>query len=359
MNQSKGYSDELSKQHKRLESIGIFKKIRFDDDICPFCLQNSKNKIPHIEDIEDSLRNLDKNLQNVEKEFPKLVDYIENLETQKESIINKIKLLESKIDALYRKEAETKIYKELNTRIGIVLGRISLWLESIEISDDNSILYQDLADAQNKVKKLESMLDDEDMEDRLNTILNRMGINMTKWAKSLELEHSENPIRFDIKKLTVFADTSSKPIPLQKMGSGENWVGYHLITYFALHKHFVDNSKPVPRFIFLDQPSQAYFPPDRETSIFTNFTDLQDEDRIAINRLYEFIFRMANEIIPGIQIIFTDHALINSSNFIDNLNEIWRKGQENEALIPYSWTDSNKYLYSFYSLHTCGDGLCA
>jgi len=46
------------------------------------------------------------------------------------------------------------------------------------------------------------------------------------------------------------------------MGSAANWIGYHLIAHLGLHKHFVERDRPVPRFLILDQPTQAYFPPD-------------------------------------------------------------------------------------------------
>ena len=60
----------------------------------------------------------------------------------------------------------------------------------------------------------------------------------------------------------LMADTPEGPIPMSRMGSGENWVGYHLIGHLALHKWFALQKRPVPRFLFLDQPSQVYFPPE-------------------------------------------------------------------------------------------------
>lgn len=41
--------------------------------------------------------------------------------------------------------------------------------------------------------------------------------------------------RLDLNKVTVMVDKSERPVPLKQLGSGSNWVGVHLITYFALH----------------------------------------------------------------------------------------------------------------------------
>jgi hypothetical protein len=83
---------------------------------------------------------------------------------------------------------------------------------------------------------------------------------MTEWARQLELEHSDSPYRLDLNKLTVVADRPERPIPMERMGGGENWLGCHLIALLALHKHFIERNRPVPHFLILDQPTQVYFP---------------------------------------------------------------------------------------------------
>ena len=77
-------------------------------------------------------------------------------------------------------------------------------------------------------------------------------------------------------------------IPMDRMGSGENWVGYHLIGHLALHSWFVEHARPVPRFLFLDQPSQVYFPPEKDVDGSINA--LQNDDRIALLRIFQLIF---------------------------------------------------------------------
>lgn len=71
--------------------------------------------------------------------------------------------------------------------------------------------------------------DTEEKEEKLQSILNRIGFQMTEWANNLNLEHSGDPVRLDLSKLTVVIDREERPIPLERMGSGENWVAYHLI----------------------------------------------------------------------------------------------------------------------------------
>jgi len=60
-------------------------------------------------------------------------------------------------------------------------------------------------------------------------------------------------------------------------GSGENLLGYHLITLCALHEYFVKNKRPVPGFLIIDQPSQVYFP--KNTKGVEDFKKKVDEDK--------------------------------------------------------------------------------
>ena len=53
---------------------------------------------------------------------------------------------------------------------------------------------------QERVTALEQQLEDGEKQERLFSILNRIGVQMTEWANVLELEHSRNPVRLDLSK---------------------------------------------------------------------------------------------------------------------------------------------------------------
>ncbi|MOA24429.1 hypothetical protein D3C78_1451040 [compost metagenome] len=158
---------------------------------------------------------------------------------------------------------------------------------------------------------------------------------MTRWARELGLEHSEHPIRLDVQKLTVVAETPHGRTPLYRMGSGENWVGYHLVTYLALAKWFIKENRPVGRFIFFDQPTQVYFPSDK--AVTGKIEEIEsDEDRKAVKKMFEWLFKVVEEeLAPDLQVIVTDHADIEEDWFQSAIvDEKWRG---DAALIPKHW----------------------
>jgi hypothetical protein len=121
------------------------------------------------------------------------------------------------------------------------------------------------------------------------------------------------------------------------MGSGENWVGYHVLAHLSLHKWFRQKDRPVPAFLFFDQPSQAHYPPEKDAN--GAIDSLKDEDQTAVTSLFKLIYDAANEIASGMQIIVTDHADLKSDWFAESVVARWRGS---EKLIPESWYSSAK-----------------
>ncbi|NJM09316.1 DUF3732 domain-containing protein [Candidatus Gracilibacteria bacterium] len=168
------------------------------------------------------------------------------------------------------------------------------------------------------------------------SILNRIGIQMTQWAQVLDLEHSGNPVRLDVKNLTVVVDREESPITLPRMGAGKNWVGYHLLAHLGLHQHFTQHARPVPRFLFLDQPTQVYYPSDQDTSLNGAIDALQDDDRQAVAAMFKLIFDAVASFDGKFQVIVTDHADLVDERFQSAVIERWRGVH---ALIPQDWLE--------------------
>jgi hypothetical protein len=166
---------------------------------------------------------------------------------------------------------------------------------------------------------------------------------MNNRAFNLELEHAHFPLRLDLKKLTVIADGNNGPIPMENMGSGKNWVGYHLIVLFALHSWFVSQDRPVPRFIFIDQPSQVYFPEDSDW----DKKEKVSEDLQKVKQMYQLSYDLVKQLEGRFQIIITDHANINESWFQDCIVERWKMFSSSK--LGYLNCNSFNSINSYYS----------
>jgi hypothetical protein len=174
-----------------------------------------------------------------------------------------------------------------------------------------------LETARSRVAMLEQELDPDAARERLDR---------------LDLEHRGSQLRLDPRNLTVIADTLNGPVPLFRMGSGENWVGYHVLAHLALHKWFRQKGRPVPAVLFLDQPSQAHYPPEKDAE--GSIEGLGNEDQAAVLQLFQLAFDAANELSPELQIIVMDHADLKTAWFDGAVVERWRNGPK---LVPEDW----------------------
>ncbi|PDY96488.1 hypothetical protein COD89_22660 [Bacillus thuringiensis] len=328
------YSNEVIEQKSRLESIGLFDELQ-NSNTCPLCLSELENEQPTISLMNESLKRLDLSLNKVNKENPYLDKYLNTLQKQLSDFKISLKQVNLEIEMLNNQKDEIEEHNDRGYLVAKTLGRISLFLESVSEIDESSGLLREIKQKEMIISELEKQIQKEDIEENLTSILSVIGREMSKWADKLKLEHAEYPYRFDIKKLTVVADSEDGPIPMNRMGSGENWMGCHLIALLALHKFFIRKERPIPSFIILDQPTQVYFPPERYPEFDGNISEVSDEDRLAVKRMFDFLFDICEELNLDMQVIVTDHANILDERFQGALVEQpWRNGK---ALIPKEW----------------------
>ena len=338
-----GFTSAADEQVLRLESIHFYGNGAGDRHsvTCPLCLQAVGAPIPSLRSIHASLNDLERVLDNSARDRPQFRDYINRLEERLAALDTALRSSNDAIHALYEQDQALARLRDVDIARGRVVGRISLWLESVDLADNLATLQQRVALAQDRVDQLEKQLDPDEKQQRLTGILTQLSIQMTQWAQRLELEHTEqgNFITFDWANLTISAQTATAMIPLRQMGSGANWLGYHLIAHFALHKHFIEAQRPTPRFLFLDQPTQVYFPEESQAAATVNtsgvITRLSENDQIAVEQMFQFIFEFVQLVAPNFQVIVSDHAdLYGDQRFQDAIVEKWRNG---DALIPNEW----------------------
>ncbi|MBF0555842.1 MAG: DUF3732 domain-containing protein [Nitrospirae bacterium] len=330
-----GYFRELNAHLTRLKCIHLFDIEKKETYSCPLCQAQLKEQIPAISELKKSVQKLEKQIPTVVERSPQMKQVVRKFYERLE--ITKQKLRENRESLEFVQTFNTKLrtIRDRVLRRAYVLGRIGLYLESLPNLEDNSDLNIEINILADRISVIETELRNKIDQERLKSILSSINQDMNSWAKKLKLEHSESTLRLDIKHLTVVADTDDGPIPMENMGSGENWVGCHLIAHFALHKWFVQGNRPLPRFLFIDQLSQVYFPAEKDFD--GSMEDIQDEDREAVVRMYNLALDVVKGLAPNLQIIMTDHADIKEQWFQDCVIERWR---DDKKLVPLSWIET-------------------
>lgn len=322
---------EAREQEARLSSIGLLTDDSGDAETCPLCDSHLTTAIPSVADVRRSLTALEGQLQSVRRDNPRLQARQADLEARRNGLDEQLRAVQTDILTRISGNERLRIEQDQFTEQARMAGRIGYYLENARtVSSDEGIRLA-IARARAEVAELEQLLDQEALEERLTTALGLVGRDLTKFARLLDLEHGENTLRLDRKNLTVVADTIDGPLALPQIGSGENWVGYHVAAHLALHGLFRARKRPVPAFLMLDQPSQVHYPPERDVG---EIDGKSDEDQAAVARLYRLLFDYCQEHFPGMQIIVMDHVELLEDWFRDSTVQRWR---DNIKLVPVSW----------------------
>ena len=332
-----GFTTEVGEQEARLASIGLFQPSGDGLGACPVCDRPLDGTVPAAEEIRVALGELAKQLEGANRLRPRLKSYLEEREADLGRLRAARAEVRGRIDDLFTQRQALQGAAALDDRRSRTVGRISSFLDGLEPIDPGADPERELAAISTRLEALRAELSAEDLQARLESVSNRIGAAMSRWAKDLTLEYSQNPLRIDLRHLTVVADTADGPVQMDRMGGGKNWVGYHLLAHFGLHECFVMQQRPTPRFLMLDQPTQVYYPAEHYEE--ADVTKLADEDREAVLGMFNLIFTVVEELAPHFQVIVTDHAdLTSDKRFQEAIAERWRGTVK---LIPLDWLDES------------------
>ncbi len=334
------YEEALQVQTERMRAVNLFKvtdNVNFEQ--CPFCHKELVDSIPSVGMLNLSLKKLKENLDGLRSEAPKVNEVISKLEDQRTEARNNLFNVECAIREIYQQEQSLRATRDLNIEKGKVLGQIEFFLQNVNLEEDKSLDIR-INQLKSEIDRLSELLDEDSKQQRLDAILAMINIWMTSWVQDnqLDVEHNSASVSFNLSKLTLMSIIDNEVVPLSQLGSGANWVSYHILILMALHKYFVENNRPVPHFLMLDQPSQVYYP--------SQVNGNQDPDWIGIKKLFDFIFKRVDEMNGQMQVIITDHAMLDDKRFKSCVQEEWRNGVK---LIPSDWykdLDKNEAVLS-------------
>jgi hypothetical protein len=324
---------EAEIQVGRLDAVGIVASVEdAESSTCPLCAQDLADPDPTVRELLVLQEALKAGVDASSASQPRRESVAAGLEARRADLIEGLRVNTLALEASESAERTQQSQQNLHEQRIFLRGRITQELAR-EDDEDESIpeLERLVRERQDRVSALEALLDEIDVETALREILDAISDDMTVWSQRLQLEHAEGQVRLDLSSLTVVAMTPSGRRPLTRIGSAENWIGYHLVAHLALHRWLALENRPVPRFIMFDQPSQAFFPEEVSDS-----SQLEDADWEAVRRQFTLLRDVVGDLSGELQIVVCDHANLVDDWFQDSLIGNWRGGL---ALIPEEWLE--------------------
>lgn len=338
------YGVVLTGQEDRLVGVGWFEeKIRSGYE-CPVCAAVHVEENPRLNDLRTLARELSTLTASVRDAPPKFDEELLVLRQElrdREATVSKVrqkrKYLEDRSSVLAAQRQRVR-------QIYLFVGRVEQALENVRASQNVDDLRQKVQKSEERIATLRRKLDPHSQRNRLNATIDTVSARIASYAGLLQLEHASENVRLNTRELTLqFSPLSGRTDYLWEVGSGQNWVGYHIAGLLALHEHFINlgHQNAVPRFLVIDQPSQVYFPeawPSIDETPEKSAAVVGSSDIEGVRRIFKALSHFMNSVNCQFQIIVTEHAGSITWAGVPHVNLAgnWRGGHD-EFLIPTSW----------------------
>ncbi|WP_146211209.1 DUF3732 domain-containing protein [Quadrisphaera granulorum] len=328
------YGEALARQRIALRSLELSSDGGDSVTSCPLCSQGLEVSDPRIDEMQSFADQIGADLSGLVGNRPRRAEALSALGDQISALQEELSAIDVTVAALQAADSPRLFGQSRAEEIAFHRGRIDAALGGISQSGEEALdrARAALRDAERalEVSKERAGESETDVEARLVAISQYL----TELAGRLDVEHSDRPITLDIKKLTTIVSTDSGRLRLNQVGSASNYLGLHLAAHLALHRFFIEESRPVPRFLMLDQPSQPFYPQD-DTQGADGELPAGDSDRRAVRDMYRLLFDFAQERGQAFQVIVSDHVNLRDEQwFQESIVEEWRDGN---ALIPAEW----------------------
>jgi len=334
------YKKGLEIKRERLSlSTWIREQYTYTEKIEPLNEERSYAKIRQLclalEGIELQLRSYPQVNHSLGKETL-------HLRSQLHEFTKELALIRQEIRELEKQSEEVRKYNTQGELISRFIGRLEEALRLYQSTDVLTNLVNEIKELQLEQNKLSKLVSEKEITRKLDMALDKIQRATGKLLPYLDGEWPDSPVRLIINDLTVKVSRGERDDYLWETGSGANWLAYHIATTLALQWIFTRNSQhPVPSLLIYDQPSQVYFPVRHAGSLSgeNNEPDWQDEDIIAVRKVFEVLDKFIASTKGLFQFIVLDHANEEVWNSLDNVHlvEEWR----GTALIPYEWIISD------------------
>ena len=216
------------------------------------------------------------------------------------------------------------------------IGRLEQALRTYDRTDPSSDLREEISDLRNQIEALQRIISEAEIRRKLQNALDRIQAIASRCIPKLDAEWPEAPIRLIVEELTVKVLRGNRDDYLWEIGSGANWLAYHVATTIALQHFFLgEPHHPVPAMLVFDQPSQVYFPKRAAHPDETEESQLRNEDVLAVRKVFSLLGEEVQSAKGRLQVIVLDHA---GEDVWGNLPDVqlieeWR----GRALVPFEW----------------------
>lgn len=339
------YRQALDVKLDRLSLADWMLSIPAGEKGCPICGAKEAGNREEVDRLGAAMR-------EVESEFRALSRVPASFDREQQRVSEEIQIATEKLEglrirrlALVDRSDEVREQQFTQERIDLFLGSLHQALETFSRLGAEGDLAEEIELLRERLEELRERISLQGIAASTRRALNRFSVLAQRIVPKMDVERPDDALHLSISDLTLKVEGSNREDYLWEIGSGANWVAYHVATILALHSLFLQlDHSPVPSFCILDQPSQVYFPRPSIVEAARSGPDdpeprLADEDLEAVRMIFSTLSDAAIDAGGHWQAVVLDHAGETVWGGLPGVHlvEVWREGRR---LVPTEWLKS-------------------
>jgi hypothetical protein len=258
-----------------------------------------------------------------------------------EDAAGRLMSVRQEIALLEQKSEQVRAATFRQDRIERFVGRLEQALLSLDRSEEGSELSEQVSKLKTRIDNLRRIYSESQVNSKKANALRLIENIAAGIIPLLDAEWPTAPIQIVTDDLTIRVIHTDRSDYLWEIGSGANWLAYHVAVTLALQRFFLEQpNHPVPSVLIYDQPSQVYFPRGFEAEADVRRGRTRDEDIAAVRAVFETIGKEVVRAKGRLQAVVLDHAGADVWGEIEGvtLAEEWRGDIK---LVPQHWLVSD------------------
>lgn len=338
---SKTYGDAMFIQRDRLAVSGWIRDLSTESADALSAI--SPDGADHLEQLCSALEGLELEVRSQATISDKLDKEQLRLRSLAEESISRLNGVRTQIRELERRseEARAEIYRA--DQIERYLGRLEQAISLYERTGEDAELTAEIEELKKQITEIRGRISEHQIQARINNALASVETIAGQILPTLDAEWPDAAINFMLADLTIKVVQGTRDDYLWEIGSGANWLAYHVSLTLAFQRFFLQTpAHPVPNFLVYDQPSQVYFPQSPRDDDVSD-ADWRDEDIVAVRKVFSAVSLETQKARGNLQVILLDHADDKVWGDIENviLIEEWRDGKK---LVPVEWLQIDRSI---------------
>lgn len=318
--QASGFAESVA-------TLPIPKATNLEHAVCPVCASQS-------DVAEDEANKLSAAIHWLNDELKVSTYAREGFGDERRAIDGELKMLRKELALVERalkplEDEADRLEKSKSINDAAQKAKLKLELAVEKLIENPPSEAKEIADFwQKEVDKYDFLMSQYDVESKLWALQNDINQKMKAFGQHFDFEdtYKDGSLKFDLDTFDLWHERPIggghvKKVFLRSMGSGANWLYSHLTLFMALHFQFAAQAKcKVPPILFLDQPTQVYFPSTDDAEAFKadelrgdrKTTKTVDEDIDTVSKMFTTLAKYCDVTLEktGVmpQIIVCDHA---------------------------------------------------